>query len=304
MKSHMRSKTTLPLDVKQALKQAAQLLDQDHIPSAWLDAEVLLSYVLKKDRAYIVSHPEDKLSPTQLITFNHYISLRAKHFPLAYIIGYKEFYGLNFFVTPAVLVPRPESEQLVDLAIDSYNNNPDSTIIDIGTGSGCLIISVLVELSKKHKQAKGIAIDISSRALAIAKRNSKKNHLSNIQFIQSNLLGAFIKKTSAVSKSKHVLILANLPYVPSEILKTEPSIKQEPRLALAGGHDGLDIYRRLAKQIHKLQKQVNVHMTILCEINPEQKKSFQTLWKEPVIFKKDLAGKNRIGIIEIKKLAI
>lgn len=300
----MPSKTTLPLDVKQALKLAVQLLDQHKIPSAWLDAEVLLSFVLKKDRAYIVSHNEYQLSPAQSLQFNNYIKLRAKHFPLAYIIGYKEFYGLNFFVTPVVLIPRPESEQLVDLALDSYSNNTDSTIIDIGTGSGCLIISVLVELSKKHKQAKGIAIDISSRALAIAKRNSKKNHVSNIQFIQSNLLTTFIKKPSALSKSKHLIILANLPYVPLKILKTEPSIKQEPRLALAGGKDGLDIYRRLAKQIYKLQKQCNVSMTILCEINPEQKKSFQSLWKERVVFKKDLAGKNRIGIIEIKKLAI
>lgn len=304
MKLHMPSKTTLPLDVKQTLKQAVQLLHQHKIPSAWLDAEVLLSYVLKKDRAYIVSHNEYKISPAQSNKFNHYISLRAKHFPLAYIIGYKEFYDLNFFVTPAVLVPRPESEQLVDLAIDYYNNNPDSMIIDVGTGSGCLIISVLTELSKKHRQVKGIGIDISSGALIIAKRNSKKYNLSNIQFIQSNLLGTFIKKPSAISQSRHILILANLPYVPLEILKTEPSISQEPRLALAGGHDGLDVYRRLAKQIYTLKKQVNVHMTILCEINPEQKKFFQTLWKERVIFKKDLAGKNRIGIIEIKKLAI
>jgi len=304
MKLHMPSKTTLPLDVKQALKQAVQILEKQKIPSAWLDAEVLLSYVLKKDRAYIVSHNEYKISPAQSNKFNHYISLRAKHFPLAYIIGYKEFYDLNFFVTPAVLVPRPESEQLVDLAIDYYNNNPDSMIIDLGTGSGCLIISVLTKLNKKHRQVKGIGIDISSGALIIAKRNSKKYNLSNIQFIQSNLLGTFIKKPSAISQSRHILILANLPYVPLEILKTEPSISQEPRLALDGGHDGLDVYRRLAKQIYTLKKQVNVHMTILCEINPEQKKFFQTLWKERVIYKKDLAGKNRIGIIEIKKLAI
>lgn len=300
----MPSKTTLPLDVKQALKQAVHQLHQHNIPSAWHDAEVLLSFVLKKDRAYIVSHNEYGLSPTQSLQFNNYIKLRAKHYPLAYIIGYKEFYGLNFFVTPVVLVPRPESEQLVDLAIDYYRKNTDPTIIDLGTGSGCLIISVLAELNKKHRQIKGIAIDISTRALTIAKRNSKKNHVSNIQFIKSNLLHTFIKNRSVLSKSKHLIILANLPYVPLEILKTEPSIKQEPRLALAGGHDGLDVYRRLAKQIYILQKQVNVSMTILCEINPEQKKSFQSLWKERVIIKKDLAGKNRIGIIEIKKLAI
>lgn len=300
MKLHMPSKITLPLDVKQALKQAVLIFKQKKLTSNWLDAEVLLAYVLKKDRAFILSHGEKQLTPSQITKFKRLVTLRAQHYPLAYLVGKKEFYGLNFFVTPVVLVPRPESEQLVDLAIFSYNKNPDSTIIDLGTGSGCLIISLLTQINRKLKQPKAIAIDLSTSALNIAKRNSKQNHISNIRFIQSDLLSIFLKKPTLISKSINILILANLPYVPLKIIKKESSIFREPQLALAGGNDGLDVYRRLAEQVYKLQKQINVTMTILCEINPEQKKSFQTIWKEKVIFKKDLSGKNRVGIIEIK----
>ncbi len=300
MKLHMPSKTTLPLDVRQALKQAVLIFKQKKLTSNWLDAEVLLAYVLKKDRAYVVSHSEQNLTYSQVTKFNRFVTLRAQHYPVAYLLGKKEFYGLNFFVTPVVLVPRPESEQLVTIALESYKKNPDSTIIDLGTGSGCLVISLLAQINNTFKQPKAIAIDISTSALQIAKKNSKQNHTSSIRFIQSNLLSIFLKKPKLISKSKHLLILANLPYVPLKIIKKESSISREPRLALAGGKDGLDIYRRLAQQVYKLQKQTPVSMTILCEINPEQKISFQTIWKEKVIFKKDLSQKTRIGVIEIK----
>lgn len=299
MKLHMPSKTTLPLDVKQALKHAVLIFKQKTLTSNWLDAEVLLAYVLKKDRAYVLSHGEQNLTYPQLIKFNRLVTLRAQHYPLAYLLGKKEFYGLNFFVTPVVLVPRPESEQLVTIALESYKKNPDSTIIDVGTGSGCLVISMLAQINNILKQPQAIAIDKSMSALQIAKQNSKQNHISNIKYVQSDLLNIFLKKPKSISKLKHILILANLPYVPLEIVKKEPSISREPKLALAGGRDGLDVYRRLAQQVYKLQKHVNLSMTILCEINPEQKMSFQTIWKEKIIFKKDLSQKTRVAIIKI-----
>jgi release factor glutamine methyltransferase len=293
----MPSKTTLPLDVKQALKQAVLTFKQKKLTSTWLDAEVLLAYVLKKDRAFIISHGEKLLTTSHIKRFNTLVKLRANNYPLAYIIGNKEFYGLSFFVTPVVLVPRPESELLVELALETYTKNPASTILDLGTGSGCLIISLLKQLTLKPK---AFAIDISPSALLVAKKNAQKNKVKNISFIQSDLLTTFLKKKNVLKKSKQLIIFANLPYVPLEIIKKEPSIKREPRLALAGGKDGLDVYRRLAPQAYKLHKETNLPITILCEINPNQKKSFQAIWKEKIIFIKDISQKTRVGIVKIK----
>lgn len=297
----MPSKTILPLNVKQALEQAAKLFKKNHLSSTWLDAEVLLAYILKLNRAFIISHGELQLTLSELKQFNSFITLRANHYPLAYIIGHKEFYGLNFMVTPVVLVPRPESELLVDEALNICKKNPSSTIIDLGTGSGCLIISLLKQLTKKLPS---FALDISGPALAIAKKNASNHQIKDTKFIKSNLLTRFIQKPNELKKSQHLLILANLPYVPIEIVKTEPSISREPKLALAAGQDGLDVYRRLVPQIYRLQKQTKIPITLLCEINPEQKKSFQSLWKEKVIFKKDLSQKTRVGIVEIKNSPI
>lgn len=293
----MPSKTTLPLNVKQALEKAINLLKKNHLTSSWLDAEVLLASVLKTDRSFIISHGERELSLSQKKQFNRYIKLRINHYPLAYIIGHKEFYSLDFIVTPVVLIPRPESELLVDLALDIYRKKPSSTIIDLGTGSGCLIIALQKNLSNNPNT---FALDISASALALAKKNASRHNLKNINFLKTDLLTIFIQKQQYLSNSKHLIILANLPYVPLDIVKKEPSISREPKLALVGGIDGLDIYRQLSEQIYTLSELTKLPITLICEINPEQKKSFQKIWKEKVIFKTDLAKKTRVGIVEIK----
>lgn len=272
----MPSKTT---SIRQTLKQAAQTLLKAGIESAWLDAELILAFVLKKNRAFILSHDEKILSKTQSKTFNSLIKQRLKFLPIAYILGYKEFYGLKFKVTKDTLVPRPDSELLVEEALKHIKTK--TLIIDIGTGSGCLIISLL-----KHSKVKGLAIDISKKALTVAKSNSKTYRLNKrITFKLSDLLSDI-----KLPKNKHLIILANLPYLNKQEMK-EKTIQKEPRSALYGGTDGLAYYKKLAKQLKEYSDFV-----LLCEINPGQKKGFKKIFPSAE-FKKDLAGKTRLALL-------
>lgn len=302
MKLLKPSKITSPLSVKQALNTAVEVFTNKKISSAWLDAEILLAFILTKDRAFVISHGELLLTQSQHKTFNSLVKLRSRHFPIAYLTSHQEFYGLDFFVNSNVLVPRPESELLVDLAVNAYISEPTSTIIDIGTGSGCLIISTLYSLKNNKNLPHALALDISGKALAVAKKNARTHQQKNITFIQGNLLQPLFKIPSFLNSKNSLIILANLPYVPTTIMNNEPSISQEPIQALDGGPDGLTYYRQLALEIKKLITIRPSSITIVCEINPEQKKDFKEIWKYPVIFKKDLAEKTRIAIVTIKKI--
>ncbi len=274
----MPSKNTLTIKV--TLKKAVTSLLKAKIDSAYLDAELILAFVLGKNRSYILSHDEILLTNKQYISFSKLIAQRAKFLPVAYILGYKEFFGLKFKVTKDTLVPRPESELLVEEAIKIANNQ--SVIIDIGTGSGCLIISVI-----KNTNTKGVAIDISSKALAIAKQNAKNHGLNKkIKFIKSNLLSNL-----KISKNKNLIILANLPYL-NKLEMKEKSISREPKNALYGGTDGLLYYKKLAKQLKDYS-----NYTLLCEINPGQKNGFKKIFPKST-FMTDFSGKIRLGIIK------
>lgn len=274
----MPSKNTLT--AKKALNQAILKLQKAKIDSAYLDAELLLAFVLGKNRSYILSHEEIILTNKQNISFNKLIAQRATFVPVAYILGYKEFYGLRFKVTNDTLVPRPESELLVEEAIKVTHKK--STVIDIGTGSGCLICSVI-----KNTQAHGIAIDTSSKAIAIAKTNAKNLGVNKkIKFLKSNLLS-----NVKLNKSDNLIILANLPYLNKKEMK-EKTIQKEPKSALYGGVDGLVYYKKLAKQLQDYTNYI-----LLCEINPGQKNGFRKLFPKTE-FKKDLSGRTRLAIIK------
>ncbi len=276
MKLRMPSKNT---SIKLALNKAALQLQGAKIDSVYLDTELLLAFVLGKDRSYILSHPELNLTKAQEKRFSSLINQRTKFVPVAYLLGYKEFYGLKFKVTKDTLVPRPESELLVEEAIKAISN--DSFVIDVGTGSGCLLISVL-----KNSKIKGLAIDISKKALNIAKQNAKTHKLSKrITFKQSNLL--FNIK---IPKS-NLVILANLPYLNKKEMK-EKSISKEPTSALYGGTDGLKYYKKLKQLLTSY-----TNYALLCEINPGQKNGFRKLFPKAE-FKKDLSGKIRLAIVK------
>ncbi len=299
MRLFMPLKTTSRPSNQQALSKAVQHLTKHNISSAWLEAEILLAWVLKKPRSFVLSHGEHVLTTSQATQYQKAIKQRIKYYPLAYITGHKEFYGLDFLVTPDVLIPRPESELMVENALKIIKRSKEKTsLIDIGTGSGCLLITVLKQL-RKNSSIQSLGFDISTTALQVAKKNAKRHSIEKNIFIKSNLLEVLLKKTLLIKDCQRIIILANLPYVTRKEIQKEISIHYEPKLALDGGKKGLELYKKLSQQITKLHNQLMVPITIICEINPHQKANFAKIWPHKVIFKKDLAKKIRIGIIGI-----
>ncbi len=230
------------------------------------DIELLLTKSLHRSLNYLYKNPEKILNRSSQSTFWRLLQRRATHHSVAYLLSHKEFYGLDFLVNKHTLIPRPDSEVLIDEALQYLQKNKISSpnIIDVGTGSGCLILT----LAKNYKQsAEFYAVDNSGRALQVAKTNTRKHGLKNkIKFVKSNLL-------NKLAKNKFDLVLANLPYLTKKQLR-EPSIKKEPRNALYGGADGLYFYKTLLKQ---LPEYLNKKYLILLEIDPEQELAIQKI---------------------------
>jgi len=204
-----------------------------------LDAEVLLSHILGKDRMYLYVHFDQPLSSEELAKYREAVKRRAQRQPVAYITGHKEFMGLDFLVSPAVLIPRPDTEILAEavlerLAAPAAPAAP--TLLDIGTGSGALIISLLAKLPA----ATGTAVDISAAALEVASANARAQKVDNrLTFLNGDLF-------AALGHQRFTAIVSNPPYIPTrEITGLAPEVHCEPVVALDGGQDGLDFYRRL-----------------------------------------------------------
>ena len=237
-------------------------MTQGHNPM--IDTQVLLSFCLNKPTAYLFSHFEDKL-PTELLDkYKALIERRLKHEPVAYIVGFKEFYKRPFKVNKFVLVPRPETEQMVDEALKLIEDN--TSVIDVGTGSGAIAVTIAAE---KHIPV--IAIDIDQNALTIAKANAKLNKVDNlISFLNGSLLAPYIEKNIHDRASSKVVITANLPYAKIQqwpIL--DPDILQfEPKHAIVGGVDGLELYDGLLSQIKNYKEQFPSKIHLLLEIDP------------------------------------
>lgn len=289
------------MTIKGALHKATQQLNKQKIKSASLDAEVLLAHALNKSREYLLSHPEHTLSNSQRKKFAQYIKRRAKHEPVAYITGHKEFFGFDFLVNKNVLIPRPETETLVEEAIRivSQMSTVNCQLLDIGTGSGCIAIS----LAKHLPKAKITAIDSSKQALNVARKNARLNKVSSrIKFIHGDPL-----ENHNPQPTTHNLILANLPYIPNnEYKQLAPDIKNyEPKQALIAGPDGLKYYRQLFKQLQgPIFLYSYIPMFLILELAPTQIKSIKKLAKKyfplaQINFKKDLADKHRVAVIKI-----
>jgi len=222
------------LTIRAALLQAAaELTPVTDVPR--LEAEVLLAHVLDNSRAVLFTHPERSLSPAQLDHYQALVRRRAVDYPLPYLTGHVEFYGLEFEVTPEVLIPRPETETLVELALA---RRPRSAV-DVGTGSGCIAVSLAVRLP----EARIYATEISPAALAVALRNAERHGVAErVHFLVGDLLSPCPGPVD--------LIVSNPPYVATgEWASLPASVREyEPRLALEGGPDGLDVVRRLLAQ--------------------------------------------------------
>lgn len=258
--------------------------------TAWLEAEVLTAFVCKQNRTWLVAHNTDRLSPTQHRRLTALVQKRLGRWPIAYLTGQKDFFGRNFAVTSAVLIPRPETELLVEIVLQTPGFK---TVADIGTGSGCIAVTLAAE----QPNLKIFATDISTAALAIAKRNAHKHRVtSRITFRQGDLLQPLVKiKLDAV--------IANLPYVTTAEYSTSPSIKREPKLALAAGTDGLRLYRQLFKQLADRPRQPSY---LFLEIGSGQGRAIKQLLQQVLPqytceLKRDLAGRVRLVIAKLIK---
>ncbi len=272
------------LNIKNLLNKTQIDLSPDEFTS-------LLSLSLGRSLEYIYKNPEKKLSANNVRAFRSLVKKRLAKWPLAYLRGYKEFYGLKFLVSKHTLVPRPESELLIEQAINylkkSQPENP--IIIDLGTGSGCLILSIA---KNYNGSAQYWASDFSSSALKVAHTNARHLGLNKkIKFIKSNLL-------KNIPPLKLDIIVANLPYLNPKQM-AEPSISQEPKSALLAGTDGLKYYKKL---LETLPEFLNNKYLILLEIDPDQKDKLADTIKKylpdaKVEFIPDLTGYIRIAKI-------
>lgn len=238
-----------------------------------LDAELLLAHVLKTSREFLITAHNQELTKKQVFLYEDAIAKRRNGVPVAYITGHKEFYGYDFTVTKDTLVPRPETEHLVERAITLINEHTEGKLllIDIGTGTGCIPISILKEINHTSRIIKAIATDISKPALRVAKQNAKDHNCDELTFKKGHLLKPVLKIIK-----KHccdVLITANLPYVPPEAYLQSPSIQQEPYHALVGDDGGLRLYKEL---IASLPKEIISKVTLLMEIDPDQTETLRS----------------------------
>lgn len=251
--------------IRSALRMAKASLRRSD--TADLDAEILLAQLLDVDRAFLHAHGEYALDVAQTRAFQSMLERRAAGEPIAYIIGEKGFYDLDLLVTPAVLIPRPETELLLEEALRLTTSIPAASIADIGTGSGALAIA----LARQRPRCRVYATDISADALAIARQNAT-DHDAAVAFFGGNLAGPLIDRGIKVD-----LLLANLPYIASADLKTLEVGRWEPRLALDGGADGLSLIRELLCQLPSVCKP-GAH--VLLEIGASQGAALRQLLRD------------------------
>jgi release factor glutamine methyltransferase len=221
--------------VGEALRAATERLRPGSV-SARADASRLLEAILGRDAGWLLAHASDELDRDASERFEAALARRERGEPVAYVTGTAGFFGRTFAVSPAVLVPRPETEHLVELALGRLRLRPEPSFCDIGTGSGILAITLACELPA----ARGVAVDISPEALAVARENAAALGVADrIDFLVGDLM------EPVAGAGPFDCIVANLPYVPSAKIATAPDPTSfEPRLALDGGPDGLDLYRR------------------------------------------------------------
>ncbi len=255
--------------IRELLSWAEKLFRQTNIPSSRLDSEILLAHVLGVDRTWLITHDDEQIDNLAMEKFKQLVAHRAKREPIAYLIGKKEFYGRTFFVNQHVLIPRPETESIIDVV--KYLSIPaGSTVIDVGTGSGIVGLTVGLEIADLKKV---IASDISIEALRVAKQNfDSLKPPTATDFIHSNLL-YFWDETS---HTKPDLIVSNLPYV-DRSWQTSPEVKHEPALALYADVGGLELIYRLIKQASSALKKNGF---LVLEADPEQHQSIIIFAKE------------------------
>jgi release factor glutamine methyltransferase len=239
-------------DVRATLAHGLAGLEAAHVPSAPLAAELLLLHLLQRDRAWLYAHPEHTLSTGELAQYDDLLKRRAEGVPVQYLTGRQEFWGLPFEVNPSVLIPRPETEHLIEVALErlGHRRNASLCVADVGTGSGCIAVA----LAREFPQAQITATDISPAALDVASRNAARHGVQDrISMVETNLLQSCLAINEAPAPPFD-LIVSNPPYIGRA---DEPSlqhevVEHEPHRALFAGERGLDIYPQLIAQAARL----------------------------------------------------
>jgi release factor glutamine methyltransferase len=276
--------------VKAQLATTRAALARAGIPYPWLDAEILLAHVLRSSRERLHSHPEQPLTGSERARLRRLTSRRVARVPVPYLVGEREFYGHMLKVTPAVLIPRPSSELLVELAVDWLKTHQQANrVIDLGTGSGAVAISVALEVPHVRIEAR----DVSARALRVATANIAEYRLRRrIATVKGDLLQGAARAD---------LIMANLPYIPDALRRIRPKeLDYEPALALDGGKDGLSLIRIALAQAPAVVKPGGL---VLFECDPAQTRRIiriaQAQWPSTTVtVHKDMAGLDRVVRIQ------
>jgi release factor glutamine methyltransferase len=276
------------VQLKPALASAVERLESSNVGSPRLNAETLMMFVLGVNRAYLYAHPERELAAEELASYEEAIGQRASGMPSQYITGHQEFWGLDFLVSPAVLIPRPETEHLVETVLELARGAPSPRIVDVGTGSGCIALALANELMG----AEVYAVDLSADALDIASANAARLQLDGrVKFLQSNVLAALAEIHD------FDFVISNPPYVgKNEADKVQRSVFEfEPRIAVFSGDTGLDVICPLIAQANAALKpggwlamEIGYSMRdmVLELLTP-------TMWDEPTVVP-DLQGIPRV----------
>ena len=277
----MNTPTPAPWTVSQAL-QHARAREVDRI-----DAQILLGAALQQSRAWLLAHGDDVLPQAEQTRFQAWLQRRASGEPVAYILGGKEFFGLSLTVSPDVLIPRPDTETLMDVAMLAFSRNEAFEAIDLGTGSGAILLALLAE----RPAAKGVGTDISSEALAVAKENAANLDLNDrAVFLRTEWAAGF-------GDASFDLVLSNPPYIPTDHIATlDPEVRDhDPHLALDGGPDGLQAYRDLAPEVKRILKPGGVFaVEIGWDQGPQVKALFEAAGFTDVKIIKDLGERDRV----------
>ena len=281
------------MNIAECLKDAAGELREAGIAQPEREAASLLMFALKRDRTFLISHNEFELTTGETEAFRNYVARRSVREPFQHIVGKQEFYGLDFEVSPAVLIPRPETELVVETAIDILKEIKNAHFCEIGIGSGCIAVSVLSAL----RNARAIAIDISADAIEVARRNARSNGVAErIEFTISDVF-------STLNDQKFDAILSNPPYIPAaDIATLQAEVRDfDPLIALTDGGDGLSIIKRIVIDSPKFLVPSG---SLLLEIGFGQAEKVAAMfdkntWNE-VKFLTDLQGIERVVKARIK----
>ena len=247
------------MNIENIIKEASLILNENKIITSVLDSEILLAKIIKKDRKYVVLNSRENLTIKQVKDFRKLIFKRSKGNPLAYLTNTKDFWNYKFTVKKNVLIPRPDTELLIREALEFSKNKKDLFILDIGTGSGCILLTLVKEL----KNLRGVGVDISKKCVEISKINADKLRLSGrVKFYKSNIDNFNI--------GKYDVIISNPPYIKKHLIKylERDVAKFEPRLALDGGLDGVT---EIKKVIDKSSKLIKKNGKFILEIAFDQK---------------------------------